>query len=93
MERGMGPIGLRKSEWQELSAGLDRILADLDEARKAGVWDESLAAYYEFVRVLRSRIGPDGSEAYRRGTQPSGGRPQWVQRDLVERAKDLLSEN
>jgi hypothetical protein len=43
--------------------------------------------------VLRSRIGPDGSEAYRKGTQPCGARPQLVQRDLVERAKDLLSEN
>jgi hypothetical protein len=93
MESGRGPIRLRKTEWQELAAGLDRLLTDLDQDRKAGVWDESLAAYYEFVRVLRSRIGPDGSEAYRRGTQPSGERPRWVQRDLVERAKDLLSEN
>ncbi len=88
------PIRLDGQEWLAIYYGLSAAQRELDRDRQAGIWDETLAAYYEFLQAIQAHIGDEGEDAHRRGTRgvedPTG---RWVHRDIVERIRDRLSEN
>ncbi len=87
------PIRLDGVEWMAIYYGLSAALREMDHDRKAGVWDESLAGYYEFLQGIQAHIGLEGERAHRSGTRGIESLVGWVQRDIVERIRERLSEN
>ena len=62
------PIQLMRDDWVHLAAGLMSLQRLLDQAKVNGKWTADMSAYADYLQTLLEIIGPEGMDAYRRGT-------------------------
>ncbi len=87
------PIRLDREKWMAIYYGLSAARRELDRDRKAGIWDESLAGYYFFLEAVQQHIGFEDEKAHRYATPGIDSVLRWVQRDIAERIREILSDN